>query len=100
MAADMAAIKNMMMQMAGKTNKPAPAEEETKAPPAKRRSTETSNTRTPEEKQHTLELNERTDRIEEGCRQMESRINATLATVMERLETIASLIPQQQWQQH
>ncbi|KAG0435181.1 hypothetical protein HPB47_018641 [Ixodes persulcatus] len=80
MAADMAAMKNMMMQMAGKTNKPAPAEEETKEPPTKRRSTETSRTRTPEEKQHVLEPNERTDRIEEGCRQMESRINATLAT--------------------
>ncbi|KAG0419507.1 hypothetical protein HPB47_004057 [Ixodes persulcatus] len=77
MAADMATMKNMMMQMAGKTNKPAPAEEETKTPPAKRRSTETSRTQTPEEKQHTLELNERTDKIEEGCRQMESRINAS-----------------------
>ncbi|KAG0417840.1 hypothetical protein HPB47_005321 [Ixodes persulcatus] len=44
MAADMGSMKNMMMQMAGTTNKTAPAEEETKEPPTKRRNTETEET--------------------------------------------------------
>ncbi|KAG0434533.1 hypothetical protein HPB47_019032 [Ixodes persulcatus] len=104
MAADMAAMKEMMQKMVNK-NQATDEEEPTETaeePPAKGRSTETSRIRRLEDRQDRLGnvLLERIDKIEEGCWNMETRFNTLIATVMERLDTIANLIPTQQWQQH
>ncbi|CAN7939889.1 unnamed protein product [Ixodes hexagonus] len=104
MAADMAAMKKMMQKMVHKNQGTAEEEptETAEEPPAKRRSTETSRIRRLEVRQDRLEkvLMERIEKIEEGCRNMETRFNTLIARVTERLDTIANLIPTQQWQQH
>lgn len=98
MAADMAAMKQKMTQLSTKQQpETAATDEETRPPPTKRRSTETSG------RARTVEaLEERVDKIEASLLQMEGKLNAALSTltrVVERLDSIASAIPAQQWQQ-
>ncbi|KAG0422323.1 hypothetical protein HPB47_001847 [Ixodes persulcatus] len=80
MAADMAAMKEMLQKM---VNKNQTAEDEEPAenaeePPAKRRSPEAGRIRRSEERQDKSEMViwERMDRLEEGCRSMEGQFNA------------------------
>ncbi|KAG0428191.1 hypothetical protein HPB47_024804 [Ixodes persulcatus] len=98
MAADMAAMKQKMTQLSTKQQpETAATDEETRFPRTTRRSTETSG------RARTVEaLEERVDKIEVSLFQIESMLNAALSTltrVVERLDTIASAIPAQQWQQ-
>ncbi|KAG0422987.1 hypothetical protein HPB47_001221 [Ixodes persulcatus] len=104
MAADMAAVKEMMQKMVNK-NQTAEVEEpaeNAEEPPAKRKSPEAGRIRRSEERQDKSEkaIWEHMDWLEEGCRSMEGQFNAMFAKITDRLDTIASLIPKQQWQQH
>lgn len=111
MAADMAAMKERKQ----KTEEKAPAKEDevsvemVEEPPAKRKIPDGSRFRRPEENQDRRQefksLSARVDRLEEKVDSLDNRLTsmenqfmAMFTKITERLDTLASLIPAQQWQ--